>query len=125
LKLKCDKLLSSFAFNFNLRHYIAGAAGGRALPGPRGRAVQVDPIKPTLKAPGTKRLKLKHDEPLSTFAFKINLRRYNVACFEGAAPRIMYSRLQSLTVSDQAAPEAGCLLRTSTRPTLDILPLLL
>jgi len=39
-------------------------------------AVQVDPIKPTLKAPGTKRLKLKHDEPLSNFAFKFNLRRY-------------------------------------------------
>jgi hypothetical protein len=33
----------------------------RGLPG---RAVQVDPIKPTLKAPGTKRLKLKCDELL-------------------------------------------------------------
>jgi hypothetical protein len=44
-----------------------------------GRAVQVDPIKPTLKAPGTKRLKLKHDEPLSRFAFKFNLRRFNSA----------------------------------------------
>jgi len=38
--------------------------------------VQVDPIKPTLKAPGTKHLKLKYDEPLSKFAFKFNLRRY-------------------------------------------------
>ena len=27
-----------------------------------GKAVQVDPIEPTLKAPGTKRLKLKHDK---------------------------------------------------------------
>ena len=33
--------------------------------GRRGRAVQVDPIKPTLKAPGTKRLRLKYDVPLS------------------------------------------------------------
>ena len=37
----------------------------------------VDPIKPTLKAPGTKRLKLKDDELLSSFAFKFNLRRYD------------------------------------------------
>jgi len=44
-----------------------------------GRAVQVDPIKPTLKPPGTKRLRLKYDEPLSNFAFKINLRRYTKA----------------------------------------------
>jgi len=39
--------------------------------------VQVAPIKPQLKAPGTKRLKLKHDGPLSNFAFKFNLRRYS------------------------------------------------
>jgi hypothetical protein len=38
--------------------------------------VQVDPIKPTLKLPGTKRLKLKCDAPLSNFAFNINLRCY-------------------------------------------------
>jgi len=40
--------------------------------------VQVDPVKLTLKAPGTKHLKLKYDKPLSNFAFKFNLRRYNV-----------------------------------------------
>ena len=38
--------------------------------------MQVDPIKPTLKAPGSERLKLKYDEPLSNFAFNIYLRRY-------------------------------------------------
>jgi hypothetical protein len=42
-----------------------------------GRAVHVDPIKPTLTAPGTKRLKLKYYILLSTFAFKVNLRRYD------------------------------------------------
>ena len=51
-----------------------------------GRAVQIDPIKPKLKAPnpkhklkgpGTKRLKLKFDKLLPSFAFKFNLRRYN------------------------------------------------
>jgi hypothetical protein len=44
--------------------------------GCRGGAVQVAPIKPALKAPVTKRLKLKCDEPLLNFAFNSNLRRY-------------------------------------------------
>jgi len=39
--------------------------------------VQVDPTKPTLNAPGAKRLKLKFDEALSNFALNVNLRRYN------------------------------------------------
>ena len=39
--------------------------------------VQVDPIIPTLKAPGSERLKLQCDELLSTAAFKFNLRRYS------------------------------------------------
>ena len=47
-----------------------------ALFGDPGRAVQADPIKPTLKAPGAKRLKLKYDEPLSNVAFTFNMRRY-------------------------------------------------
>ena len=41
-----------------------------------GSAVQVDPIKPTLKPPGTKRLKLKYDKLLSMlldFCFQIQL----------------------------------------------------
>ena len=38
--------------------------------------VQVDPIKPMLKAPATKRLKLEYDELLSNVAFKSNLRHY-------------------------------------------------
>jgi hypothetical protein len=41
-----------------------------------GKAVQVDPMKPMLKAPGTKNLKLQCDILLSNFAFKSNLRRY-------------------------------------------------
>jgi len=42
-----------------------------------GKAVQVDPIKPTLKAPGTKPLKLNHYESPSNVAFQYNLRRYS------------------------------------------------
>jgi len=44
----------------------------------RGRAVQVDPIKLTVKAPGTKHSKLKCVEPPSNAAFNFNLRRYSV-----------------------------------------------
>jgi len=44
--------------------------------------VLVDPIKPNLKRPDAKRLKLKSDEPLSDFAFSFNLRRYSKAEFE-------------------------------------------
>jgi hypothetical protein len=39
--------------------------------------VQVDPIKPMLKAPGIKLLQLKYHRPLSKFAFKFNLRCYS------------------------------------------------
>jgi hypothetical protein len=41
--------------------------------------VQVDPIRPALKSPGSERLKLKSEELLSNFGFKFNLRRYIVA----------------------------------------------
>ena len=40
--------------------------------------MQVDPVKTTLKAPGTKHLKLHYDEPLSNFAFTFNLHHYNL-----------------------------------------------
>ena len=45
--------------------------------------MQVDPIKPELKAPEIKLLTLKYDESLSTSAFNLNLRRYS----EGGVPR--------------------------------------
>jgi hypothetical protein len=48
-----------------------------------GKAVQVVPIKPTLKAPGHKHLKPEYHKMLSTFAFKVNLRRFTL----GAATR--------------------------------------
>ena len=39
--------------------------------------MHVDPIKPRLKLPGIKRLKLIYDELLSNVALKFNLRRYS------------------------------------------------
>ena len=41
--------------------------------------MHVDAIKPPLKVPGTKHLKLKHGEPLSSHAFKFILRHYHKA----------------------------------------------
>jgi len=38
--------------------------------------VQVDPIKPMLKAPGAKFLNLKYDAPLLNLVFKSNLRHH-------------------------------------------------
>ena len=38
--------------------------------------MQVETLKPVLKAPGTKCLKLKCDKLLSSFAFNCNLRHY-------------------------------------------------
>ena len=55
-----------------------GCGGGRG----QGRAVQVEPMKPMLKAPGAKHLKLKYDKLLSfcfIFAFNLNMRRYTTA----------------------------------------------
>jgi len=52
-----------------------------------GRPVQVEPMKPTLKASGSKRLKLLFDEALSSFAFKFNLRRYIWGPLDTAAVR--------------------------------------
>jgi len=57
--------------------YTKPAAHVRHEPRQPDRVVQVDPIKPTLKAPGTNLLTLKYVESVSTFAFNFNLRRYN------------------------------------------------
>ena len=39
--------------------------------------MQVDPVKPTVKAPEIKLLKLNYGKALSEFGFEINLRRYS------------------------------------------------
>ena len=78
--------------------------------------MQVEPIKPTLKAPGIKLLKLKYGKPLSNFAFKFNLRRYT------KDKRARKAQDDDDDESDDDDDEeAGGLLRTSTRPTLNIL----
>ena len=46
-------------------------------------------MKPMLKAPGIKRLKLNYDKLLSSFAFNFNLRPYNVASSKSAAAALL------------------------------------
>jgi len=53
-----------------------------------GEAVQVDPVKPKAKAPGSKRLKLKCDKLLSSFAFNFNLR-----CFSTDVDDILHAHI--------------------------------
>ena len=105
LKLNCDGSAFKLCFQFQVaplqrgapvrggrarqRHRQPPAAAGRAVR--RGRAVQVDPIKPMLKAPEFQGLKLKCDETLSMFGFNFDLRRYTVADFatNTAVPAVM------------------------------------
>jgi hypothetical protein len=71
LKLNSDILLSNSAFKINLRRYNVDRVRERPA-GAHSRAVQVDPVKPTLKPPGIKRLKLKRDVQLSNVACKFS-----------------------------------------------------
>jgi hypothetical protein len=97
----CFQSCFNFAFNFNLRRYSQvrdDAPNGSdyyrhiskgAWPfstRDHGGAVQVDPIEPTLKAPGTNRLELQYNEVLSSFAFNFNLRRYTTGGPSATAP---------------------------------------
>ena len=52
--------------------------------------MQVDPIKPTLKPPGTWRLKLGFYELLRKFDFEFNMRRYTKAA-EAGLPTAQYN----------------------------------
>ena len=60
LTLKYVESLSTFAFKFDLCRYTPASCRTptTAVPPTRGKAVQVDPVEPTLKAPGSKRLRL-------------------------------------------------------------------
>jgi hypothetical protein len=60
LKLKYDAPLSTFAFNFKLRHCIKVIVADLKELKVIGRAVHVQPIKPVLKAPGSVILKLRY-----------------------------------------------------------------
>ena len=67
--------------------------------------MQVGPIKPTLKVPGTKCSKLKCDEPLSKFAFKFNLRRYTEVSGTGVKASRCTLQLLDTRISVLRAPD--------------------
>ena len=69
-------------------------------------------MKPELKPPEIKRLKLKYDELLSTLAFNFNLRRYT----KGFSDTVMFA-VKAAAVSNITA---GGSLRTSTPPSLKV-----
>jgi hypothetical protein len=63
--------------------------------------VQVDTIKRTFEAPGTKHLKLKCDILLSSFAFKFNLRRYTKATFAFDSRTNMFAMSAEIRYEDE------------------------
>jgi len=71
--------------------------------------VQVGPLKPTLKEPGSKRLKLKCDELLSSFAFNFNLRRYNLVVAHVVLLRAGVVPIEGLLLPE---PRAGAYTRS-------------
>ena len=80
--------------------------------------MQLDPIKITLKPPGTKRLKLKYVKVLQfcfNFAFKFNLRRYFLAMREAAERCDLRNQLQEAAWAADNFCEVGphrlCVLR--------------
>ena len=74
-----------------------------------GRIVQADPIKPTWKAPGTERLKLNYDQLVSNFAFKFNVRRYNLGGNNlGIRGRDSHSSTSRLNVSTFCGKRCVC-----------------
>jgi hypothetical protein len=70
--------------------------------------VQVDPIKPQLKARMVSRLKLKWGELLSKFAFKFNLRRCTMARTQHATAATALANLSRTAVaSSSVGAESG------------------
>ena len=79
--------------------------------------MQADPIKPTLKAPGMKLLKLRYDKPPSNFAFKINLRRYMKDSLRNNRMSMMISAGQGLTLVHSSAQSEPFLTQIHTLNT--------
>jgi hypothetical protein len=76
------------------RLLAAGESAALEPAGHRGRAVQVDPVKPKLEPHGTKRLNLICDVLLSNFAFKFNLRQYTLVVLFGLYRQLAPKRVK-------------------------------
>ena len=93
--------------------------------------MQVDPVRPTLKAPESTLLKLYHGKVLSNCAFKVDLRRYTeamkarlVAAMNGTLEAAKVPMPPKRALLSELALKVGGLLRTTTRPRLNLLLLL-
>ena len=73
--------------------------------------MQVDPIKPTVKAPGSERLNLTLKKMLSSLAFKINVRLYNKEGLGWEEAWDISSRVFAYT-NHTILPEAGAYTRS-------------
>jgi hypothetical protein len=67
--------------------------------------VQVDPAKPKLKLPGTKRLNLKCDGPVSNFALTLNLHHYIKESLPAMISLIAVGRQGLTLIQFSAQPE--------------------
>jgi len=112
------------------------STGSYTLLSCQGRVVHVDPMKPTLKAHGAMRLRLKYDKLFSSFAFKFKLCRFTKMatsssailrcawespqdrCFHGSRrlPMGLPVRLRATRSSVLSAPSASKLAGAYTRP---------
>jgi hypothetical protein len=78
--INCFQFRFNLAFKFNLRR-CSVAVPHHVVHRRRGRVVQVESVNPASKASGINCLKLDYHKLLSNFAFKFNLRLYDVvAC---------------------------------------------
>jgi hypothetical protein len=78
-------------------------------------------MKPKLKPPGTKRLKLEYDGLLSNLGFKFNLRRYNLEqqCAKLAMSVAKEGERQGLTIVHFSAQVEPFLTQNAPQPPLD------
>jgi len=100
---------------------VVGDVRGAAVPHapPHGKAMQVEPVKPMLKEPGTKRLKLNFVKVLSFTAFNVTTcaattwraRCFATGCWSRRAPSPTTSR-QGLTLVHFSAQRKHILLDT-------------
>ena len=78
--------------------------------------MQVDPTKPKLKPPGIKRLKLKHNNLLSSFALTFNLCGYTKAVAAGARLQAVSQELDLSEEEKQDLVEARRCMLTPSNP---------
>jgi hypothetical protein len=90
-------LLADVADDAEKMFRVRLAPGGPAY----GTAVQVDSTQIKLKVPGTTRLKLQYDEPLSNVAFSFNLRHYTMGT-ETASMQRPVVRRRIITAAEAA-----------------------